>query len=180
MLTEEDLVRGCLNKDRVSEAELYKRYAARLYALCIRYSSDRESARDLMHDAMIKALGSLGSFKYSGEGSLYAWLRRLTVNMAIDRIRRRKVKLLSLGNVQEPPEEEIEEVPEIPVAVLQGMISSLPEERRAIFNMFCIDGYSHKEIAKAFGISEKGSASILAKARAQLRREIKDYLMKNE
>ena len=85
--SERYLASRCAVNDRDAQGELYARYAARLYALCFRYVGDREEAQDLMHDSMIKAMGSFRLFSYNGEGSLYAWLRRLTVNIVIDRLR---------------------------------------------------------------------------------------------
>ena len=87
-LTEQELALGCARNERDAQGELYARYAAGLYALSLRYIENREEARDLMHDAMIKAMDNFKSFKYAGEGSIWAWLSRITVNMAVDRLRK--------------------------------------------------------------------------------------------
>lgn len=181
MRTEQELARLCTAGNREAQGELYSLYASRLYALCYRYVADREEAQDLMHDAMIKAMNSIGSFRYNGEGSLYAWLRRLTVNISISRLREMsKLRLVPLDSVMEPDssriEDEDEEVDRIPAQVMLDMVAALPSVRRTVFNMYCIDGFSHKEIADTIHITEKGSASILAKARAQLKTAINDYL----
>ena len=86
-LTEQELALGCVRKDRDAQGELYARYSSRLYAICLRYIEDREEARDLMHDCMIKAMDNFKTFRYVSEGSLYAWLSRITVNMAINRLK---------------------------------------------------------------------------------------------
>ena len=165
--SERELATLCAAKDKKAQGELYDRYAGRLFTLCFRYVGDREEAQDLMHDSMIKAMDSMGAFRYNGEGSLYAWLQRLTVNVTIDRLREMsKLRMVSLEDA----------VDSIPAQVMLDMIAALPDVRRTVFNMYCIDGYSHKDIAAAIGITEKGSASILAKARAQLRNAINDYL----
>ena len=178
--SERDLASRCAVNDRDAQGELYARYAARLYALCFRYVGDREEAQDLMHDSMIKAMGSFRLFSYNGEGSLYAWLRRLTVNIVIDRLRSMsKLRMVPLDTTMEWDVQDSaadEDVESIPASVLLEMVASLPSVKRAVFNMYCIDGFSHKEIAAAMNISEKGSASILAKSRAQLRETVKDYL----
>lgn len=175
---ERELSIACAKGDKMAQKELYQKYAAKLNTLCLRYSSDEDSATDLMHDAMIKAFDKMAMFRYNGEGSLYAWIKRLTINMAIDRIRKRRPIFIPLGSFpeQEEKEEEAEGISGIPAEDLLGMVSSLPKVQRMVFNMYCIDGYSHKEIAEALRISEKGSASILAKARAQLRMIINEYL----
>ena len=141
--------------------------------------ADREEAQDLMHDAMIKAMDSFKSFIYSGDGSLYAWLRRLTVNVVIDRLRQMsKLRLVPLDQTMETgnPEADEDAADDIPAQVLMDMVAALPSVRRTVFNMYCIDGFNHKDIAAAIGITEKGSASILAKARAQLKSQVNDYL----
>lgn len=179
MRTEQELARLCTAGDREAQGELYAQYASRLYALCYRYVADREEAQDLMHDAMIKAMDSFRSFSYTGDGSLYAWLRRLTVNVVIDRLRQMsRLRLVPLDQTMETenPDTNEDAADDIPTQVLMDMVAALPSVRRTVFNMYCIDGFSHKDIADAIGITEKGSASILAKARAQLRSEVNNYL----
>lgn len=179
--SEQELASRCAAKDREAQGVLYTRYAAMLYALCFRYVGDREEAQDLMHDSMIKAMDSIGSFRYNGDGSLYAWLRRLTVNVSIDRLREMsKSRLVPLDPTMESDTSDAYEDEEaldiIPAEVMIDMVVALPSVRRTVFNMYCIDGFSHKEIAAKMRITEKGSASILAKARAQLRETVNDYL----
>ena len=181
-LTEQELALGCARSDRDAQAELYTRYAGGLYALCLRYIEDREEARDLMHDTMIKAIDNFKSFRYAGEGSINAWISRIAVNMAIDRLKEnsrfRQIPLeqVSGEEIENALEPDAESVRSVPDDVLDGFIASLPPVQRTIFNMYCIDGFSHKEIAEAINITEKGSASILAKSRAQLRNTINEYL----
>lgn len=181
-LDELELARFCRERDRSAEDELYTRYAARLLTLCRRYLGDPDDAKDAMQDAVIKALDRISSFKYSGKGSLYAWLSKVTLNTAIDKLRRKRLKYISLdvpqiNSIPEPPEERTATIPR---ETLLGMISELPDMRRAVFNLYCIDGYSHKEISKMLGISEKGSSSELAKARNQLKTAINEYLNASE
>lgn len=180
-IDEKSLARSCSEHNRKAEDELYTRYAGRIYALCLRYCDNQDDAKDLMQEAFIKALDNISSFTYRGEGSLYAWLRRIAVNMAINRIKSRKFKFIPIdmfkGNaVDDPPDESASLVPE---RVLLKMISELPEMKRSVFNMFCIDEYSHSEIARELGITEKGSASILSKAKTLLRERIREYIDKS-
>lgn len=184
ILTEQELALGCARKERDAQGELYARYAARLYALCLRYIENREEARDLMHDAMIKVMDNFSSFKYVSEGSIWAWLSRITVNMAVDRLKENSrfrqipLDLVSGDEIENALEPDSESVRAIPDDVLDEMIAGLPPVKRTVFNMYCIDGFSHKDIAKALGISERGSTSILAKARASLKKVLTDYLNK--
>lgn len=180
-MSEKELIAACRNGVKDAEKELYIKYAGKIHTLCIRYLGDRDKAMDYTHDAIIKALLSLSRFKYSGDGSFYVWLKKLTLNMIIDRMRRsRRMKQVPIIATPEPVSEDEDNNPllSIPPEILLEMISHLAEGPRLIFNMYCIDGYSHKEIARQLGITEKGSSSILAKARAILRREIIEYVEK--
>ena len=161
----------------MAEDELYRRYAARVFTLCRRYTTDSDEAKDLMQETLLQALDRISTYKYSGKGSLYAWISRIAVNKAVNDIRRRRWRTVPLDfhtqdRLPDPSEEELEEVPQ---EKLLEWISCLPDLRRAVFNLYCLDGYSHREIAGMLGISEKGSASVLAKAKRQLKEEIKRY-----
>ena len=177
-LDEQELARYCCGRDRLAEDELYTRYAARIYTLCRRYLGDDDKAKDLMQETFIQALDKIQTFRYTGKGSLYGWIRRIAINRALNQIKRQRWRTVSLNlmthdKVQEPTEEEMVSIPQ---EKLLEWISKLPDVRRTVFNLYCIDGYSHREIGGMLGISEKGSASILAKARKQLKEEIKHYL----
>ena len=144
---------------------------------------DADEAKDLMQETFIQALDKIASYKYSGAGSLYGWIRRIAINKALNQIKRRRWRMVPLegagvDNLPEPTEEE--EMAGIPQEKLLEWIAKLSDERRAVFNLYCLDGYSHREIGKMLGISEKGSAGVLAKARKQLKEEIKRYLKEPE
>ena len=183
-LTEQELALGCVRNDRDAQGELYARYSSRLYAICLRYIEDREEARDLMHDCMIKAMDNFKSFRYVSEGSVYAWLSRITVNMAINRLKEssrfrqipfEQVSGDELENALEPDAESVRKIPD---GVLDKLIAELPPVRRTVFNMYCIDGYSHHDIARALGITERTSTSVLAKARVSLKKALMNYIDK--
>ena len=181
-LSEKELVQGCIRRDRDAQQELYVRFAARLYSLCLRYIGDSDESRDLMHDSMIKAMDSIRSFRNEADGSLYSWLRKITVNVVFDRLRQNirfmEVPLEQLSDDEMPDASDSDSGPEreIPDDVLKQIMATLSPVRRAVFNMYYIDGFSHKEIARALNITESGSTSILAKARASVRKAITDYL----
>lgn len=174
-----ELAKLCSRGDDKARKELYTRYAAYLYALCIRYAGDRELARDLMHDAMIKIFDTVG--KYRPTGSLKSWCARVTVNMVIDHLRKsRRLDLVPLEHTQEKiPEPQNEEVSKIPKRELMRMVGALPETKRIIFNLFCVEGYSHKDIAEMLDIKEKTSSSLLFKAREQLAENVREYIRIN-
>lgn len=179
---EQRLARLCSGRDRLAEDELYTRYAARLMTLCRRYTGCEADAQDLLQETFVKVLDRIGSFRYAGDGSLYRWIRRIAINQALNDLRRNRWRWVPLDfspgdPVAEPTEEEILAIPQ---EKMLEWISRLPELRRAVFNLYCIDGYSHKEIGVMLGISEKGSAGVLAKARKQLKQQIFQYLKDTE
>ena len=181
-LDERALAGYCSQGDRMAEEELYRRYAARVFTLCHRYTDNPDDAKDLMQESLIQALDKIETYSYSGNGSLYAWICRIAINRALNQIRRRRWRTVSLDvweqdNLPDPTEEEMATIPQ---EKLLEWISKLPDVRKAVFNLYCIDGYSHKEIAEMLKITEKGSAGMLAKARKQLKEEINRYLKDTE
>lgn len=181
-MEEQILAEGCSAGSDVARKELYDRYAGRLLAICMRYAGDRTTAEDLMHDAFVKIFGAFDRFTYRGPGSLRAWIERVTVNVALEWLRRRsRFDSVSLdegraaaGVVE--PEPVPEEVARVPREVLMRMVGELPDGYRAVFNLYCIEEYSHREIAQLLGINEKSSSSQLSRARGILARKVREYL----
>lgn len=179
-IEDQELAKRCSRGDVNARKELYTKYAAYIFTLCFRYVNDRALAQDLMHDSMIKVFDTIG--KYRPTGSLKAWCTRVAVNLVIDHLRKSKRMNLvpleqSQKEVYQPQEEDIEKIPK---AELLRMVAALPQTKRVIFNLFCVEGYSHKDIAQMLGIKEKTSSSLLFKAREQLAESIRDYIKKNE
>ena len=171
-----DETNGYFNK--VAEEELYRRYAVKVFALCRRYLGNDDDAKDLMLETLIQALDKIDSFKYTREGSLYGWIRRIAINKAINQIKRHRWRMIPMDlwtqdNIPEPTEDEVIDIPN--ERILEW-ISELPESRRTVFNLHCVDGYSHKEISQMLGITETASTSLLAKARKTLKEKIRQYL----
>lgn len=169
-MDEKSLVRRCCAGVPGARQEMYETYAGRVLAVCRRYIRDTDRARDLVHDTFLRAWESLDDFRPRRVGSLGAWLSQIAAHLAVDELRSRKqLTLLSEG---QPEEEEapvdLESLRTVPVEELIDLISSLPDGYRAVFNLFCLDGYSHREIARLLGISEKTSQTQYLKARHKL------------
>lgn len=179
-MEEQRLAEGCREGDGPARRELYDRYAGRLLSVCLRYVGDRATAEDLLHDAFLKIYAAIGRFEYRGRGSLRAWMERIVVNLSLERIRERsRSRILDLdegrvaAEAEEPSPEETEQVPR---EVLLRFVSELPDGYRTVFNLYCMEEYSHREIAQMLGINEKSSSSQLFRARSLLARRIRDYL----
>ena len=181
-LDEQTLAGFCSQRDRSAIDELYRRYAARVHALCRRYLGDEDDAKDLMLETLLQAIDKMGAFRYTGKGSLYGWISRIAINKALNQLKRHRWRRVPLDigihdNIPEPTEEEMVTIPR---EKLQAWIAELPDLRRTVFNLYCLDGYSHQEIARMLGISETGSTSVLAKARKQLKEKIRQYLKEQD
>ena len=168
-MDEKGLVRRCRAGDQAAKQEMYETYAGRLLAVCRRYVREPDRARDLVHDTFLKAWESLDGFRPRRAGSLGAWLSQIAAHLAVDELRSRKplAWLEEEGPLEEAPVD-AERLREVPVEELIDLVASLPEGYRAVFNLFCLDGHSHREIASLLGISEKTSQTQYLKARRKL------------
>lgn len=182
-MDEQELAIRCHRGDNAARRELYETYSSRLLALCRRYAPDKADAEDLMQDAFVKIFRVIGRFRWTRPGSLYSWMARVALNLAFDSARRRKRLARELvdvdtlkGEVADEPG--YEQTLSVPADVLKEMIAALPEGYRTVFELYCFEELSHKEIADLLGIKEKSSSASLARARAQLARAIRQYLDK--
>ena len=138
-----------------------------MYAICLQYSKDSDEAKDILQDGFIKVFQKLN--QYSGKGSFEGWLRRVFINTALEKYRN-KVALLSIDDSFEIPAAGAFEniVSELSAMELLEMIQNLSPQYRLVFNLFAIEGYTHKEISKQLNISEGTSKSNLSRARSIL------------
>lgn len=167
--------------DREAQKMLYDTYARRLMAISMRYLGSRECAEDNLHDAFIKILKSFKNFRYRGDGSLKAWMDRITINTALEhlRVQKRLVQLDESAISNDLIDEEsVSNIGIIPQETLLKFVSELPDGYRTVFNLFCIEGFSHKQIAQQLGINEKSSSSQLLRAKRLLSTRIKTYIQR--
>ncbi|MFI3281046.1 MAG: RNA polymerase sigma factor [Rikenellaceae bacterium] len=178
---EEILVEELKRGDRGAQRELYDRHSASLMAIAVRYLGSRDEAEDLLHDAFIKIFDSVRGFRYRGEGSLKAWLSRIVVNRSLEELRRQgRNKVVPLDDMPPMLEAEPSPMSGVPGDVILQFIAELPEGYRTVFNLFCVEGYSHREIAKELNINEKSSSSQLLRAKRLLTTKIKSYIETHE
>lgn len=162
--------------DTVSLRSLYDAHVQYLSAVCNRYISDRDEAKDVLQESLIKIFSKIEDFDYRGPGSLRAWMRRILVNEALMHLRRknRSFEVPITEEIQESTEEE-PDFENISMETLQEMIRSLPAGYRTVFNLYVFEEKSHKEIASLLGISENTSYSQFSRAKSLLVRKIKEY-----
>ena len=175
--TERQLVEAIHAGDREALRRLYERYSRYAMGVSLRIVPEREDALDIVQDAFVSILTSIGSFEYRGEGSLRNWVARITTHRALDWMRSHD-RLLFSDQLPDETAEEEEETPleEVPPDILSGMIDRLPETSRMIVTLHSFGQMSHKEIAHKLGISVKTSMSQFSRARRLLEMMMKEYL----
>lgn len=166
----EEIIRGCQSGKRSDQQLLYEHFSSGMFAVCMRYTRDTSEAEDILHEGFIKVFENIDRFR--GEGSFEGWMRRIMVNLALERYRRQH-KLYPVEDISEESGIEWEGADmQIRTEDLLKMISLLSPRYRMVFNLYAIEGYSHKEIAEMMGISEGTSKSNLARARGILQRKV--------
>jgi RNA polymerase sigma factor (sigma-70 family) len=168
-VNEEQLIQGCLRRDRVAQKYLYDTFSPKMYPLCCRYVKDPDDAEDVLVISFSHILDRIGQFR--GEGSLEGWIKRAVINESLSFLRKKKnmymtahlddIETAMIPHYDNDPLEEED---------LLAMIGELPPGYRIVFNMYAIDGYSHKEIAEQMNISENTSKSQLSRARVYLQK----------
>ncbi|CAM4324817.1 RNA polymerase sigma-70 factor, ECF subfamily [Pedobacter westerhofensis] len=166
-----DLLEGCKAGDRKMQELLYRQTASKLLAVCMRYARDRMEAEDVLQLGYIRIFQKIK--EYRGDGSFEGWMRKVMVNCAIESYRR-NLRTLNIVPIEEGYEQPSEgfDFSRLGMQDLLALIQKLADGYRIVFNMYIIEGYSHKEIAATLGISEGASKSQLSRARAILKEEI--------
>lgn len=184
MSKEEYIVLGCQRGEQKAQQQLYETYAGWMLGVCLRYVGDHATAEDLLHDGFVQAFTHFDQFRWKGEGSLKSWLFKVQQNIIIQHFRRQATHCVYLSIDDNPllveDVSEPEDISSIPRSVLMKMIGELPTGYRMVFNLFVIDGHSHREIAQLLGIKEKSSASQLVHARKLLASKIKAWRKENQ
>jgi len=171
-MNSESFLEGCRLNDRKAQEMLYRSFSSKMMAVCLRYASSQFEAEDILQMGFIKVFKNINQF--ANKGSLEGWVRRIMVNTAIE-FSRKSVILQDIDAVNESTiiDSQLFEINELEVKDLLKMIQELAPGYRLVFNMYAIEGFSHKEIARALDISESASKSQLFRARMRLQEKIK-------
>lgn len=167
------IIKGCLAGNRRDQELLYRRHSAKLYAVCLQYSGNDEEARDILQEGFIKIFENLQNYKH--EGSFEGWIRRIVVNTALEKFRSRHslFRVDDIDTISEPEAEpDNEDYSGLQAVDLLYIIRELPPKYRMVFNLYAIEGYSHREIGSMLNISEGTSKSNLSRARIILQRRV--------
>ena len=171
-MTLEELITRCKKQDAKAQETLYREYSRILFGICLKYSPNRAEAEDSLQDAFITIFKRIEQFK--GKGSFEGWMKRVTVNTVLQKYRKKKT--FDIPNEQQIEDTDVEiEQSAIPLDFLLKIIQELPDRYRLVFNLYVMDGYSHKEIAEMLGISDGTSKSNLARARGILKTKVESY-----
>ena len=177
------LISGCLKNDRRSQEELFKLYYGKMLSVCMRYTADRDSAEEVLQEGFIKIFDKLEAFNY--KGSFEGWMRRIISNTAIDSIRKSKRNPILTDKDEDFKlgaedsvviAEELESLG-LKAEIAMEAIGQLSPAYKAVFNLYVLEEYTHKEIAEILGVSEGTSKSNLSKAKLNLQKILKEKFM---
>ena len=173
-MNEIQLINGCKRNEAKSQKALYDLYARKMMAVCMRYVNRRDIAEDLLQEGFVKVFTSIDSFNFSG--SFEGWMRKIFVNGALEYLRKADVlrESTDLDNTAELVQPDASAVSKLSADELMQLVRDLPPGFRTVFNMFAIEGYSHREISEALGITESTSRSQYTRARQLLQKQIKE------
>lgn len=176
---ESDLLEGCINGDRKMQRELYNRFAAKMYGVCLRYAGSTSEAEDILQEGFIKVFRKLSS--YRGEGSFEGWIRRIFVNTAIEYYRKKTY----LQPITEHEESTIEGnylsvLDNLAEKDIIQLVQQLSPGYRTVFNMYVVEGYTHRQISELLHISEGTSKSQLSRAKQILQEMVRTFIEKRK
>jgi RNA polymerase sigma factor (sigma-70 family) len=175
-IQESDLIKGCIEGNRQMQEELYNRFSGKMYAVCLRYANNADDAQDLLQEGFIKVFRNLHRFR--AEGSFEGWIRRVFVNSSIEHFRKKSLQLSKVSDKEEGTIEndDISALDNLAEKDIIKLVQELSPGYRTVFNLYVIEGFSHKEIGELLGISEGTSKSQLARARSILQKKVTQYL----
>lgn len=170
-VSEEELIAGCKKGNSKAQRHVYEKYASKMLGICLRYVRDELEAEDIMIKGFTRVFKKID--QYSGMGSFEGWIRRIVVNEALGYLRKNKNMYLEVEIEKAAYEPDYQLIDNsLEAEELVNMINELPMGYRSVFNLYAIEGYSHKEIAEQLEISENTSKSQLSRARTILQKKL--------
>ncbi len=172
-MTEQYAIQGCKKYDKICQRFLFNAYSDNMLLLCMRYINNLHDAEDIMLSGFYNFYKNIGSFQYLGEGSVVAWLRKIMVNECLMFLRKKQNLILIDDNYPDVKSTDTDIISQLNAGEIFKLILQLPTGYRTVFNLFVIEGMSHREIALQLGITEGTSKSQLNKAKMELQKLLK-------
>ncbi|TJY34723.1 RNA polymerase sigma factor [Pontimicrobium aquaticum] len=170
----EQLIQKCKDNDINAQSDLYKLYSSKLFSLCLKYSKNHAEAEDTLQDAFLTIFKKIS--QYSGKGSFEGWLKRIAINTALQRYRTQGVfDIVNENQIEDVYVEDVD-IETVDIDFLLNSIQELPDRYRLVFNLYVLDGYSHKEISNMLKITTGTTKSNLARARKILKEKVENYM----
>lgn len=168
-MNEDELIKGCVEENVDCQRILYEKYANKMMGVSMRYCNSRFEAEDVLQEAFIKIFNKIGTFEK--RGSLEGWIRRIVVFTAL-KSNDKRVRKFEFSATESMPEVQLNAhvISSIDAKQLIKIIQEIPEGYRAVFNLYAIEGYSHKEIGEELGISEVTSRSQYSRAKNHIKK----------
>ncbi|MCD6013355.1 MAG: hypothetical protein K0Q79_3217 [Flavipsychrobacter sp.] len=172
-MTEQKAIEGCKRQDRISQKYLFDTYSDGMLMVCLRYVKNLPDAEELMLNGFYSFFKSIDRFVYNDKGSIGAWLKKIMVNECLMFLRKKnELRMVDEGHAEEIGVDG--DLSKINAREIFQLVMTLPSGYRTVFNLFCLEEYTHKEIAKMLGITEGTSKSQLNKARLMLQKMLKE------
>lgn len=165
------LIKKILKGDESAFRELYDAYKQNLFLTCLRYAKNREIAQDYLQESFIRIYKNLHQFD-ADKGAIYTWMKRVTINVCLADLKKKTLYHVSLEEAYNSPTDAVDVLSKMSMDDMLAAVQTLPSGYRTVFNMYVIDGYTHREIAEELGISTGTSKSQLMKARKHLQKKI--------
>lgn len=174
LLTDQELVGGCVRNDRKFQELLYKKFSKNMYAVCLSYAKDRSSAQDILQEGFVKVFEKMKS--YNNDGSLEGWIRRIISNTAVDHYRKKSTlnKFIEFENTPTDNTGQNNVFDSLHADEILKQLRKLPDGAQVIFNLYAVEGFSHKEISEKLQISEGTSKSQFSRAKMLLQKLLSD------
>jgi RNA polymerase sigma factor (sigma-70 family) len=169
-MSDEELVYGCVQKDKLAQEHLFKTFSGRMLGVCARYTDSIEEAEDILQEGFIKVFNKIDGFR--NQGSLEGWIKRIMVNTALDAFRKNKNFRynIDIETIEYTADHHQHAIESMGAKDLLKLIKAMPRGFRTVFNLYAIEGYAHKEIGDMLGITESTSKSQYSRARAYLQK----------
>lgn len=174
-MTEQKAIEGCRKQDRICQKYLYDAYADGMMMVCVRYVKNLPDAEELLLNGFFNFFMTIDRFVYHGSGSIGGWLKKIMVNECLMHLRKKGLKFMPEDYARDLGNED-DQLGRLNAHEILKMVMTLPEGYRTVFNLYVVEGYTHREISRMLDISEGTSKSQLNKARKQLQKAITEQI----